>query len=64
VCLVCTHAFAGADQYVPSEHCSWHKINVSSCGSEIDGGVTKKDAKQRKVVARGKVIFDVILPFR
>jgi hypothetical protein len=64
VCLVCTHAFAGADQSVLSEHFSQHKINVSSCGSEIDGGVTKKDAKQRKGEARGKVIFDIILPFK
>jgi hypothetical protein len=64
VCLVCTHAFAGAAQFVPSEHCSWHKISVNNCGNEIDGGVTKKGAKQKKGEARGKVIFDVILPFR
>jgi hypothetical protein len=41
---------------VPNEHFSWHKINVSSCGNELDGGVTKRDAKQRKGEARGKVI--------
>ena len=56
MCLVCTHDFVGADQSVPNEHFSWHKINVSSCGNELGGGVTKKDAKQRKGAARGKVI--------
>jgi hypothetical protein len=56
VCLVCTHGFVGADLYVPNEHFSWLKINVSSCGNELGGGVTKKDAKQRKGEARGKVI--------
>jgi hypothetical protein len=64
VCPVCTLAFAGTDQSVPNEHFSWHKINVSSYGSEIDGDVTRKDAKQRKGEARGKVLFDIILPFR
>ena len=54
--VVCTHDFVGADQSVPNEHFSWHKINVSSCGNELGGGVTKKDAKQRKGEARGKVI--------
>jgi hypothetical protein len=56
VCLVCTHGFVGADQSVPNEHFSWLKISVSSCGNELCGGVTKKDAKQRKGEARGKVI--------
>jgi hypothetical protein len=41
---------------VPNEHFSWHKINVSSCGNGLGAGVTKKDAKQRKGEARGKVI--------
>jgi len=57
VSLACTHDFVGADQSVPNEHFSWHKINVSSCGNELGGGVTKKGAKQRKGAARGKVIF-------
>jgi hypothetical protein len=55
VCLVCTHDFVGADQSVPNEHFSWHKINVSNCGKDLGGGVTKKDAKQRKGEARGKL---------
>jgi hypothetical protein len=64
VCLVCIHAFGGADQSVPNELFSWHTIShVSNCGSEIDGGVTKKDAKRRRGVAKGKVIFDIILSF-
>jgi hypothetical protein len=57
VCPVCIHAFVGADQSVPNEHSSWHKINGSSCGNELGGGVTKKDAKQRKGEARGKVLY-------
>jgi len=56
VCPVCTHDFVGADQSVPNEHFSWHKINVSNCGKELGGGVTKRDAKRRKGEARGKVI--------
>jgi hypothetical protein len=49
---------------VPNELFSWHTIShVSNCGSEIDGGVTKKDAKRRRGVAKGKVIFDIILSF-